>query len=676
MFAVGDSIDISFVLNQGDRTMAPIWIHSEDILDVDHTLYINESGHCLLCRECTECAVNGQIPITSLRTYDVEENVYTVTLTADTPFNEDLLGEQRVFVFSRIVHHVELLFVDDTGNPINFTAIYPGMRLHLQYDDAIFTAPPQEEGTVTIQWDTALNLVDHLLTLNFWERSCVMMVGVDRVDCSQPIVLPLDMTLKPIMQNEYLWTASSNDLELTTNIPSSVKRKVQTIGIQLSTTVIVGNAIGVTIEVMNTPIVQDESRIHLHTASLDIDVTVYIRYNRSISEDSLISECHILDHAHNDTVTPCTDGISLNHLNTDVSTLTVEAESNDTYLTVDQWSIDVVRADLTMKWMDHRTNEEILFGDTLFYPGLRFYPLFEWTDPALTPPDEISIIVQYDEAFHLGDHEITLYPNDECIIRTASQMVSCEEGIQIPWNMTYKSIETNSYSVIPSSFDVTLSGNALTNTVWYRAVQNLTFSFNSKHQNQQNVSAGTFIDIKSIHIEEDRIVQPLSMVHFLNDSLSIDHTVLLYLNTSLSGTPSWTDCFVEDRTTLEVFSCDEGIGPVVPQNEDYQFTLDISSADTYVSPQDLHVNIYRVPLNLTFRTEHPQNESIDLFYPGMRIYIVARVTGNATSPETAMVYIQWDTALHIGDDEGIMPVLLTFNGQVRLCHVTCSLHFD
>merc|ERR1712062_766696 len=165
--------------------------------------------------------------------------------------------------------------------------------------------------------------------------------------------------------------------------------------------------------------------------------------------------------------------------------------------------------------MEFTTKEEFLFEDTLFYPGLRIYPKFKWIDPSLTPPNEVTIIIQYDEVLHLGDASydnkqmIILYPNsDDCILfLTASQTVSCEEGIQIPWNMTYKTLDENAndgYSVVITSYDVDLSGNAVSNTKWTRSIQNMTLSL------EPQVSSGRFIEIKGITVDDTRIVQSVS----------------------------------------------------------------------------------------------------------------------------------------------------------------------
>lgn len=152
-FNVGDYIEIEWDLLNADSLSIPIRIYSNNMVNIDYSVYLLEDNGCLLCSNfedshCVDC--DEGIYIQDLVTYNIYNNNYSVMVEA----NSSVLNLQTdSYYFQRNVVDIYVQIENIEGKNI----IYPGSELYLipifQENETI-----QPDGTVFVSFDAAFNV--------------------------------------------------------------------------------------------------------------------------------------------------------------------------------------------------------------------------------------------------------------------------------------------------------------------------------------------------------------------------------------------------------------------------------------------------------------------------------------------------------------------------------------
>eukprot|EP01083_Nonionella_stella_P012130 34436_1 len=651
-FSIGDHLHLNATLWNGSRVNAPIYIVSQDILNLNHSLIINDTDSCMICdrrhtNQCQQCT-HG-IPITDLATYDVSTNKYTIRVYADAQHHPLLLSGPTQFEFVRHVIKMAVTFDDLNGNTIDLDrdAIYPLMPLYIRTTyDFDSTTPPQYEGTIVLEWDHALDMPTQWIQLQFMEDSCRIVSDKETMDCSQPIVIPRSMRFKSIAQNHYTLNLYSNDTQLTTHTVS-IRRKIQNISVALSDLVAVGSYINITTRVWDDELYHSAADIYLYSEELDIKATIQITH----------TQCMIHYH-ESGTMSGCSHGIGPIYPTEEIASAVIHLESNDTYLSTYRHTIHIAKGSVGLILLDMQ-QQQIVFGKTPFYPGFHFYPYYYISNRPV--PSQVIVYFEWDEAFNMGnkDHLQIMrirFDTNQCTMDIdETTTIRCPmEPIIIPWNMTYKPILQNRYFFDVYSYDVELNGNgnAPANKTWTRAIQNISIR-----------TARTMVPVDgtmhlAIEVQDEQIYQPHSTVHLYNTLLNINHTIHI----SYTMDARITDCTITDWNTWITSSCDEGIGPIQPNHESKHFKIRMRSEDTSLLYDAIPIDIIRMPLDIQFGDDNHTDIALNGVYPGLEIYVSVHIVDETVpTPSEAIVYVQWDASLRIGDADGTSVIVLQFD---------------
>ena len=301
-FSIGDILQIEWRnLSQATSLNTPIYIKSDDIIGINHTLYILESG-CILCKDndyslCVDCSKG--IQIMDLKTYNINENEYKIYI--ETEF-ENLRVTQNPTILHRNLTQIEFV-VNIDSNDTNLTCITSGF-----YPDAelwiipkIINNPTQRNGTITIEFDREFSFIDNYakVFLDFEnENKCQLIYNNNtKTDCyNEPLYIPTNMIFKPKLenrQNGYLINLKSNDIQITGNATFNLHRKIQNITINAHNSVPSGKRMNISYKINDAERYQDKSIIHIRQSYLDIDVQMTITYSCDDLSNSNCTKCEL-----------------------------------------------------------------------------------------------------------------------------------------------------------------------------------------------------------------------------------------------------------------------------------------------------------------------------------------------------------------------------------------------
>eukprot|EP01083_Nonionella_stella_P027667 76182_1 len=330
-FAIGDILFFDWKLIRGDALYRSVSITSDDISNINHTMIVDEDGECMLTSLSSRTAFpcDYGIVISEVNTYDITKTYYEVLVTAQHEIlSANVTVNERTYRFKRDIMEIGILLDTDDG-------IYGASHIHFEINQTQ-TIPTQPNGTVIITMDDALLVSDDntiLMDIHFDDDSCWIQFIRNHVShsltCSDPLVIPFDMTAKRIGDNNYTIFMSSNDMALSDQSKVHyVSRKIQTLALNISDIVYLGELIHFNVSIMDDIITQSSSQLIVKSTDLDVDVIIDIQYKHSA-----IDTCEIVSPSTG-TTTPCHDGIPFNRFRRSMigSTYQITIISSDTYL--------------------------------------------------------------------------------------------------------------------------------------------------------------------------------------------------------------------------------------------------------------------------------------------------------------------------------------------------------
>eukprot|EP01083_Nonionella_stella_P001441 4138_1 len=363
VFMVGDVLMIDeYNITDATSLNVPISVVSETILSINHTIYILEDDQCSLCNALAQCSVcSDGIPIDNLKTYDIEQNAY------DIQFSSALLNLQILpsnpLVLTRLVMQIEVFMdINLLGNATDSSVVYPNAKLYFTpLIVANESVPTQPNGTITIHLDPDLSF-DHRAAIyfDFYDDSCQIYYS-DRepFDCEYPLHVPDTMLFKEVSDNTYTISVQSDDVELSGQTSHVFSREIQSLTLNFTSSVYLGEMITFNVINHNDKYVQSDSEIRItnskYSISSRIDIeytneTVFCEITAAISQDTVLCEDGGIEFQTNKGLGSMDDNITLiiQSQNTYLSTNTVSIKikhcpvgfglfgSNDTSWSCDQ----------------------------------------------------------------------------------------------------------------------------------------------------------------------------------------------------------------------------------------------------------------------------------------------------------------------------------------------------
>eukprot|EP01083_Nonionella_stella_P001443 4140_1 len=362
-FRVGDMLIMDeYNITDATSLHVPIYIVSDTILSINHTIYILEDDQCSLCNALAQCSVcSDGIPIDNLKTYDIEQNAY------DIQFSSALLNLQILpsnpLVLTRLVMQIEVFMdINLLGNATDSSVVYPNAKLYFTpLIVANESVPTQPNGTITIHLDPDLSF-DHRAAIyfDFYDDSCQIYYS-DRepFDCEYPLHVPDTMLFKEVSDNTYTISVQSDDVELSGQTSHVFSREIQSLTLNFTSSVYLGEMITFNVINHNDKYVQSDSEIRItnskYSISSRIDIeytneTVFCEITAAISQDTVLCEDGGIEFQTNKGLGSMDDNITLiiQSQNTYLSTNTVSIKikhcpvgfglfgSNDTSWSCDQ----------------------------------------------------------------------------------------------------------------------------------------------------------------------------------------------------------------------------------------------------------------------------------------------------------------------------------------------------
>eukprot|EP01083_Nonionella_stella_P146563 461143_1 len=186
-----------------------------------------------------------------------------------------------------------------------------------------------------------------LMEIRFEDSTCFLQFtrndDFHSMNCSDPLLIPSDMTPKPIHDNNYTISMYSNDVVLSeqSNI-HHMSRTIQRLAVNLSKFVYLGEALHLNVSVMDDIITQSTSKLFVSSNDLNIDVIIDIQYTNNAQDT-----CEI-ESVSTGTSRLCTDGILFHRLKSSMigSRYEILFHSEDTYLTQDTMQIEIEQCDI------------------------------------------------------------------------------------------------------------------------------------------------------------------------------------------------------------------------------------------------------------------------------------------------------------------------------------------
>eukprot|EP01083_Nonionella_stella_P107762 312515_1 len=356
-FSVGDILFIDWDLIRAYALYRSISIKSDDITNVNHILTIDEDSECKLTAVSsalgTPTPCHQGIPISDLSTFDITKSHYTVFVTAEHAIliNESssnisyVTVNERAFTFTRNKMEMDISIT-------NHDAIYGGSYIQFEINPKQ-TVPTQPNGTVLITADEALFISDDnmiLMDIRFEDTdntACRLQFTrndtLHSINCSDQLLIPPGMTSKPIHDNNYTIYMHSNDIILSTRSKIHyLSREIQTLAVNMSSFVYLGEAIHLNVSIMDDIITQTTSKLFVTSTDLNIDVIIDIEYSKKGHHS-----CEI-ESVSTGTSRLCTEGILFHRLKSFMigSTYEITFRSEDTYLTQYTIQIEIEECDI------------------------------------------------------------------------------------------------------------------------------------------------------------------------------------------------------------------------------------------------------------------------------------------------------------------------------------------
>eukprot|EP01084_Bolivina_argentea_P171203 296605_1 len=315
-FVMDDQIHVQYNLSQATSLNKVIHIKSNDIIGINHTMRILENSTCLLCLNnnddhCFNCDIG--IAISELSTYHTNNNSYSISV--ETEFKNILFQQPNPLHIYRIVQEVYLIIdmkSNDNETYDHGHDIYPNAKMFITplYDT---DEPTQHTGTFTINFDPDFRIGNDAaqISVDFHQMICQLEYNNIVIDCyEQPIIIPLSMQFKPKSKNNYGITVESNDVHLLNQTFFSFPRRVQTISIDWSAKLFLGEKIAMNVSVLDSDIYQNVSTIVISNANYSIYSTIQITYDYRTTEiNHDISDSCAIETPNIGVSEPCSQGI-------------------------------------------------------------------------------------------------------------------------------------------------------------------------------------------------------------------------------------------------------------------------------------------------------------------------------------------------------------------------------
>eukprot|EP01083_Nonionella_stella_P269367 911330_1 len=341
VFMVGDVLMIDeYNITDATSLNVPISVVSETILSINHTMYIREDDQCTLCDAIGQCFMcSDGILIDDLETYDIEQNVYDVQFSSDLT-NLQILPSNPL-VLTRLVMQIEVFMdINLLGNSTEASVLYPNAELYLTPDISNESMPTQPNGTIAIDFDRDLLVRETAqIYFDFYDDSCQIYYGDhEPFDCEYPLLIPYDMLFKDISDNTYTISIQSDDVELSGPTSQVFSREIQSLTLNFSKSVYLGEMIRFNVVNHNDKYVQSSSGIRITNAdysiSSHIDIaytneTIFCEITAAISQETALCEDGGIGFQTNKGLDSMGDNITLS------------IESKDTYLSTDTVSIQI-----------------------------------------------------------------------------------------------------------------------------------------------------------------------------------------------------------------------------------------------------------------------------------------------------------------------------------------------
>eukprot|EP01083_Nonionella_stella_P001442 4139_1 len=340
-FRVGDMLIMDeYNITDATSLHVPIYIVSDTILSINHTMYIREDDQCTLCDAIGQCFMcSDGILIDDLETYDIEQNVYDVQFSSDLT-NLQILPSNPL-VLTRLVMQIEVFMdINLLGNSTEASVLYPNAELYLTPDISNESMPTQPNGTIAIDFDRDLLVRETAqIYFDFYDDSCQIYYGDhEPFDCEYPLLIPYDMLFKDISDNTYTISIQSDDVELSGPTSQVFSREIQSLTLNFSKSVYLGEMIRFNVVNHNDKYVQSSSGIRITNAdysiSSHIDIaytneTIFCEITAAISQETALCEDGGIGFQTNKGLDSMGDNITLS------------IESKDTYLSTDTVSIQI-----------------------------------------------------------------------------------------------------------------------------------------------------------------------------------------------------------------------------------------------------------------------------------------------------------------------------------------------
>eukprot|EP01083_Nonionella_stella_P219227 785511_1 len=278
-FKIGDPLYIGWDLTQASSLNVPIYITSDDIMDMNYTLYIQENDLCLLCKltegnVCTMCSNPVNITIRDLYFYNTDKNYYEVSVSSHSDLQLQIKDENPVKL-TRMVMDVNIqIEMEKQG-------LYPHSELLLipVYDRNNVTQP---NASIAVIWDDDLsfNTQCHMF-IDFYADTCLIIYDNHTIDCTDPIIIPGSMKFKTVDSNAYDIVIESNNVHLFGGQYGqfSFPRRVQTVSIDFNGTLSLGDVFLFDVNGLDSQIYQQTSSLIISNHLYGIAAIIHIEYD-------------------------------------------------------------------------------------------------------------------------------------------------------------------------------------------------------------------------------------------------------------------------------------------------------------------------------------------------------------------------------------------------------------
>eukprot|EP01084_Bolivina_argentea_P145684 255304_1 len=325
-FSIGGHLHFLWDLHEATSLNVPIYIFSDDIMFIDHTVYILENNTCLIYSQ------NGSyincdygIEISGLKQYNILENEYKLYVTSK--LNGLQVSQNNPITLSRIVMNVAIIIDIPNG-------LFPNSELYITANIDDRTNPTQPNGTIIIYFDEDLMLKDNMakMFIDFYNNnSCIIEYNNVSISCSQPIFIPFSMIFKSVSNNKYLMNVQSNDINLIGEDTFLFSRQIQKLFLNFSKSIFLGERIAINYDVIDDQVYQYTSSITITSPKYGITSIIEMNYNNV----NAILSCSIKSLSTN-VIESCDSGLIVQ--TSDISSIgnyiNIELSSYDSYLEI------------------------------------------------------------------------------------------------------------------------------------------------------------------------------------------------------------------------------------------------------------------------------------------------------------------------------------------------------